>query len=336
LLRSDGRPLQDTDRVLLMLHGTFSRSTRDLNGLGPSFHKWAQQHYGAILAFDHWTLSKSPEQNAEMLWRQLRELKLHEMKQNAALPPLDVITHSRGGLVARAFVELLADASEQRPGTKGMVRNVAFIGTPNCGTNLANPAHFGAAADMLVNLVHIDPLGLYGRLSALLARMAASMTAEALIRQIPGLWAQNPRSMHEDGFLGRLQATAALPQGVTYSAVAANYEPGGEMNVMKLLKSAGDEVLDAFYKGWNDLVVDTSHVWSVDCQPPGADCAPISPRLKPSNLLVFTPAGTLYDKLRSDKSFKGTQLIRRTGAHHTNLMQLEETRNFLMEKFGAG
>jgi hypothetical protein len=125
------KPGQD-DRVLLIIHGTFSKTESPVVGLGKEFFEWAYKQYRGVIGFDHWTLSKTPEDNARMLWDRL-DPRLRSGRR------LDIITHSRGGLVARAFVELLRHGAA--------VRRVVFVGTPNAGTNLANPENWGRVAD---------------------------------------------------------------------------------------------------------------------------------------------------------------------------------------------
>jgi hypothetical protein len=284
-----------TDRVLLFIHGTFSQTSVPVTGWSPDFLAWAARQYRAVLGFDHWTLSLTPEENAELLWDSL----------DPALRAghrLDIITHSRGGLVARAFVELL-DHGEA-------VRRVIFVGTPNAGTNLANPRYWGAAADVLINLAPISAP--FAKLSGLLARLLIAR-AEG---RIPGLQAQNPSAVGAGDFLGRIQGVGKLPRGVTYSAVAASFEPEpGGFDPKRLLAQVGDAGLDAFYGHPNDLVVDTGSVWSVDAKPDYdlGTASPLVPRI-----LLFNPEG------------KGVgQIVRRRGVHHNNLFAMPETMAFL-------
>src|SRR3954454_22068763 len=59
-------------RALVLVHGTFSRTASPVDGFGADFIGWARQHYRVVLGFDHWTLSKSPEENAAQLADELR------------------------------------------------------------------------------------------------------------------------------------------------------------------------------------------------------------------------------------------------------------------------
>ncbi|CBE69122.1 MAG: CHAT domain-containing protein [Candidatus Methylomirabilis oxygeniifera] len=298
----DGAPAPgQTDRVLLIIHGTFSKTESPINGLGEQFLDWARQQYRGVIGYNHWTLSKSPEDNAKELWERL-DPRLRTGHR------LDIITHSRGGLVARALIEL--------GNHDDAVRRLVFVGTPNSGTDLANPDNWGRAADVLINLAHADPTGFYGRLSGLFVQLLV----RGAVKAIPGLHAQNPTAQGTSDFLRRLQSPAPLPKNVSYAAIAANYEPErDEFNLKRLLSEAGDATIDAFFGDPNDLVVDTAHVWSVDATPNLETVGPVIPAHR---ILIFnpdpkvpTPPGVLVHSM--------------SGVHHTNLFTWPQTRDFL-------
>jgi CHAT domain-containing protein len=301
------RPGQ-VDRVLFIIHGTFSKTESPVQGLGKEFLEWACGKYRRVIGWDHWTLSKTPEDNARELRQRLDPALLSNHR-------LDIITHSRGGLVARAFIELLGHGEA--------VRRVVFVGTPNAGTNLANPKNWGRAADVLVNLVHLDPTGLYGKLSGFLVHVLTQGAVSEAVKQIPGLQAQNPEARGNKEFLGRLQKPGALPPGVTYAAVAANYEPDrDEFNLKRLQTEALDTAVDAFYGDPNDLVVDTAHVWAVDAEPTLAATGPVIPA---ERVLLFNPDPKVT-------SPPGVQIEQLSGVHHTNLFTWAPTRQFLQQQ----
>jgi hypothetical protein len=295
----DGAALPgQTDRVLLFIHGTFSQTSVPVADFSPGFLAWAGRTYRAVLGFDHWTLSLTPEENAKLLW-ELLDPSLRAGHR------LDIVTHSRGGLVARAFVELLGHGEA--------VRRVIFVGTPNAGTNLANPKNWGTVADVLVNLA---PKGApFAKLSGLLARLLIA-GAEG---RIPGLQAQNPSASGSNDFLGRLQRPTTLPEGVSYAAVAASFEPEpGGFNPRQLLERVEDVGADAFYGHANDLVVDTGSVWSVDAEP-DYTLTTESPVVR--RVLLFNPEG------------RGVgQVVRKGGVHHNNLFAMPETMAFLQSE----
>ena len=93
-----------SDRSLLFLHGTFSNAASAYGSLANSnFFDRAKALYGdRIFAFNHFTVSRTPEENARMLLEGLPD-------QHTTF---DVITHSRGGLVLRNLVERLLAMTE--------------------------------------------------------------------------------------------------------------------------------------------------------------------------------------------------------------------------------
>ncbi len=289
------------DRVLLLIHGTFSKTASPVEGFGPSFLGWARERYRAVLGLDHWTLSKTPLENAKMLVEQLRILEPNLLEGRR----LDIITHSRGGLVARAFTKLLGGAPA--------VRNLIFLGTPNCGTDLANPKNWGALADTLVNLTGVDHAELFGRLAALLARLAI-MSGE---KKIPGILAQNPlMAADPDSFLHLLQKSNAGAGGVRHGVITAEFEPAPLIPNLKGLwqaaKAAGvDTTLDHFFADANDLVVNTAHVWCIE---QGSDQrAKLPAFLDADRVLAFLPSNStlnLPGKVQAEIAL---------GVHHCNL-----------------
>ncbi|HEY85265.1 MAG TPA: CHAT domain-containing protein, partial [Chloroflexi bacterium] len=318
-----GNASATTDRTLLIIHGTFSKSASPVNGLKGDFLDWAMRHYQTVIAFDHWTLSKSPEENAKHLWQLLPP----NLRKGSS--KLDIVTHSRGGLIARAFVEL--------PRHHRLVNKVVFVCTPNSGTSLASPANWGRAADSLINMVHLDNLGMFGRLSGFLARLSALGTGveafyDKLLRQIPGLAAQNPQSLGPRDFLGRLQRGEGPPAGVSYAAIAANYEaPPREINIHSLskkesLKTKGeksaDTALDPIFGASNDLIVDTAHVWAVDLLPNEAMGNTAPAWLPGQRLLIYTPDRAMPTPANAAIQYKA-------GVHHTNVFLHPETHRFL-------
>jgi CHAT domain-containing protein len=291
------------DRALLLIHGTLSKTAVPVDGFGPEFFKWARGKYSQVLGFDHWTLSKSPEENAQMLLECLRASSPHLLKGRR----LDILAHSRGGLVARALCDLL----DQR----GAVGNLVFLGTPNCGTDLGNPKRWGTLADVLVNMSGVTHAELFGRLAGLLARLAADKVVDG----VPGLLAQNPEEVTRKGsFLCRLQHAAARSTKVKYGIICAEFEPTALVpNLRMLVKSAADAGLDlaadAFFGGANDLVVNTSHGWSIGATPDQV-LKGFPKWIDPRRVLLFTPPHT-------DLRVPGDITIEAAlGVHHINLL----------------
>src|SRR5208283_5185534 len=94
----------------------------------------AAKHYDQILAFDHPTLSVSPMLNALDLARRL----------DGSKADIDVVCHSRGGLVTRWWLEAF-----DRPIGK---RRAVLVGAPLEGTNLAAPPRLRYVLSWFSNL----------------------------------------------------------------------------------------------------------------------------------------------------------------------------------------
>jgi len=250
-----------------------------------------------VLAYDHPTLSVSPSLNAFDLAASLRP----------APARIDVVCHSRGGLVGRAFCLDHADA----------VRNLIFLGTPNCGTDLANPCNWGSFADLLVNMTGIDSAELFGRMAGLLAQLAAA----GVVSDVPGLLAQSPEAASTDGsFLNRLQKANFDHQRIRYGVVCSEFEPATLVpNLKKIVKAAADasldKAVDALFAGANDLVVNTPYAWGIGRGPKELTSLPLF--LPKNRVLVYRPptvAGAnefaLPDGVLTEEAL---------GVHHCNL-----------------
>jgi hypothetical protein len=89
------RAFNVSGRALLFLHGTFSHAASAFKSLADTgFFSQVKPIYGdRIYAFNHFSVSKTPEENARELLAGLPDGEF----------PFDVITHSRGGLVLRCL-----------------------------------------------------------------------------------------------------------------------------------------------------------------------------------------------------------------------------------------
>ena len=148
-----GLPTDRAARVLLLVHGTFSSTTGAFGALAVTpgaegFVDTVVSAYDAVLGFDHRTLSVDPERNARDL---LALLEPHDGEL-----VIDVITHSRGGLVTRSFVETVLPGS----GLRATVDSIVFVASTNGGTHLADPARWHDLVDLYTNLVMATSAGL--------------------------------------------------------------------------------------------------------------------------------------------------------------------------------
>ena len=167
-------------KILLFVHGTFSNNDNlieEINqtGMGKKFLADAGQQYGQVLAFDHYTLSRSPILNALDLARKFAA-------SNAAV---DAVCHSGGGLVTRWFCEVM----DQAPNRK---RRAVLVGRPIGGTSLAAPDKLRGALNLLTNIGSKlgEGLSLVPFLQAAGAATKVPLI-DAGVAMVPGLSAQS-------------------------------------------------------------------------------------------------------------------------------------------------
>lgn len=252
-------------RILLFIHGTFSNNEMYLSELSQTpegkdllAKVQSKQRYDQVLAFDHPTLSVSPVLNAMDLGRIFR----------GSEADVDVICHSRGGLVTRWWFETYDTRA------KGKSRAV-LVGSPLAGTSLASAPRLRSAINLLTNVAKVVEKGtglasatfpiltvVTGLLRVLVsAGTVAGKTPilDAAVALIPGLSAQALVANNEE--LNRLNQ--GLPAKPTYFAVQSNFQPTAPgwafwkyfVHIGERLKDWGaDMVFDAP----NDLVVDTA------------------------------------------------------------------------------
>lgn len=246
---ADLASLSATARNLLFLHGTFSNTTAAFNGLatttgsnGKTLFEELQELYGnRIYGFDHFTLSRTPEENVRLLLEALPD----------RTTTFDVITHSRGGLVLRHLVErrerfgALAD--------RFVVGRAVLVASPNGGTPLASPDHVTQYTNWLSNVLELFPANPFATGVEFVSE-ALSWIARRLIGSLPGL-----ASMDNNGEIIQALQAAPSPPVQAYSALVANFEPDAG-----LLQRIIDAGADLFFPTANDLVVPTEGGWRVD------------------------------------------------------------------------
>jgi hypothetical protein len=248
-----------TGRLLLLIHGTFSDSetlVRNIgeNPQGADFFDWARGHYSHILTFDHPTLSVSPMLNARALALALGETRA----------AIDVICHSRGGLVTRWWL----DAFDRAPPQK---RRVVFVGSPLAGTGLAAPTNIRGSLSLLSNIgaalgaaTAAVPFltvltGVFRVVTSVTSLAAKTPAVDAAIALVPGLAAQSRSGDNPELISLRQGACSAAGR---YFAVQSNFESEQHgWRFWKYFRQLGDQATDALtdlvFEGHNDLVVDT-------------------------------------------------------------------------------
>jgi pimeloyl-ACP methyl ester carboxylesterase len=247
----------ESGKILLFVHGTFSNNDNliaEINETpdGQKFLTDAERSYAQVLAFDHFTVSRSPILNALELAR----------KFAASAASVDIVCHSRGGLVTRWFCEVLDQAPNR-------TRRAVLVGSPIAGTSLAAPDKLRSTLNLFTNLgaalgegLSLVPfLSAAGAIMKLAFSVAGAATKVPLIdagvAMIPGLCAQS-RILNNNELKALLWPPKQLPQ---YHAVTSTFRPpavGWEFwkvfcDWTQLASTAEDRIFPAA----NDLVVDT-------------------------------------------------------------------------------
>jgi hypothetical protein len=244
-------PLSSTDPVnwdrlrggrgLLFLHGTFSSAADAFHALPAETVERLRQHYdGRLLAFNHPSVHQSPPENIARLLDEL-----------PAGLELDIVTHSRGGLVGR---ELIRQAAEQ-PGRQLRIGKAVLVAAPNRGTPLANGDHWIDMLDRYTNLIAQAPdtsftLLLEGVLTFV------KIVGHAGLDALPGLKAMLPDGEYLRGL------NANPPSTTRYHALVADYQPNDAGWINRFYKRVQDKLVDGLFAEPNDGVVPTSGGYS--------------------------------------------------------------------------
>ncbi|MFL5800729.1 MAG: esterase/lipase family protein, partial [Roseiflexaceae bacterium] len=117
-------------RVLLFIHG-FASSVAGSHA--SQVLPELAQGYDAVIGYDHPTIAPDPLENA----RELLAMVPDDLRLS-----VDILAHSRGGLVARSLIELADPAAQFTP------HRLITHGTPHGGTRLADPERW----DRLISL----------------------------------------------------------------------------------------------------------------------------------------------------------------------------------------
>ncbi len=235
-------------RGLLLVHGTFSTPQGGFGGLPQATMAELHERYdGRVAAFEHHSVSVTPKENSDFL---------------ASLVPagdaveVDVVTHSRGGLVGR---EIASAAALD-------VRGLVMVASPNAGTVLADREHLSDLLDRITDLAQFVPdNGVTDTIGLLLA--VVKQLAVGAVGGLDGLMSMNPEEPYLAELNGRPAPAASL------RAVAADYEPPSNAPLARVARDGATDLV--FAKADNDLVVPTLGSWDVD----GSAGFPIEDRL---------------------------------------------------------
>ena len=245
----------EAGRALLFVHGTFSSSHAGFGTMPDATLTELHKRYGGrVLAFDHPTVATTPAENIAWLANRLRDAGVHL--------EVDIVCHSRGGLVGRVITE--------RPdlGTSHGVLSVGrmvMVATPNAGTALADVKNLEHLLNRFTNLLQFVPdNGVTDVLDILLA--VIKQVAAGIAEGLDGLMAMNPQGKFLTEQLNRPDQTDA-----TYFAAASNFEPPQGSKLLRIARNVGTDYV--FADVHNDLVVPTDGVFTLpgDAKFPVAD-----------------------------------------------------------------
>jgi pimeloyl-ACP methyl ester carboxylesterase len=267
------KPVKD-GHILLFIHGTFSKNEMYLEELAKTregkelLNKiQSKKNYRQVLAFDHATLALSPVLNAMDLARIFVDCRAD----------IDVICHSRGGLVTRWWLERYDSRA------RGISRAV-LVGSPLAGTSLASAPRLRAAVNLLTNVARVleksgdlaaTTFPIFTVITGLLRVIASAGTIaahtpvfDAAVALIPGLLGQAMVSNNEE--LNRLNRDCSTAPN--YFAVRSDFkpdDPGWEFwkYFVNIGERAKDWAADLVFEEANDLVVDTASM-TVLAKPP--------------------------------------------------------------------
>ena len=232
------------ERSLLFIHGTFSNAASAYRDLADSdFFDRVKDTYGdRIFAFDHFSLSRTPEENARMLLEALPE-QTHDLRRHHAFA-----RRSRAAQPGRARASSSAISSR-----RFKLGRAVLVASPNEGTPLATPKRWDDTVGWIANLLELFPDNPFTTGAAFVANGLVWLANHAS-GDLPGL-----HSMDGDGDLIAAIQGPPGPPADAYSALVANYQPTDEM--LQRLLDAG---IDQFFGSANDLVVPSEGGWRID------------------------------------------------------------------------
>lgn len=228
-------------RALLFVHGTFSTAEAAFRGLAAeTLGALAARYANRLFAFDHPTLSVDPEANTRWFFSQL--------PAGLALD-VDIVCHSRGGLVSRCLGGLSAQFGVDP--VRFRVQRLVLAGVPNQGTLLAHPDHMVEFLDRMTSALNLFPDNFVSDvLEGILT--VVKVIGHAGLKVLDGLAAMKPGNQ----FLTALDQSP-IP-GCTVYGVGADFEPSG-VGLGAAFCTAADSLIDrVFENDPNDLVVPTN------------------------------------------------------------------------------
>ena len=236
--------------ALLFVHGTFSTAHGGFMQLPKSVMQELSDKYGGrVFAYNHFSLSDDPQTNATKFFALMRAA--------GATLNVDIICHSRGGLVSRALAERAVGSDVTD--AEFRVGSVVFVGTPNAGTLLAQPDHMMSMIDRYTTALNVLPTGPVEEILEAIVT-TVKIVAHAAMKALDGLMSMNPVGDYLKG------VNVAGDNGTKYFAICANFEPNTPETAplrTVIKQKIGDALVDRIFKDApNDLVVPTAGVFT--------------------------------------------------------------------------
>ncbi len=252
-------------RSLWFVHGTFATSHGTFSVLPEAMLAALSAAYGGrVAALDHHTLGLTPLENVAAL---------KAMMPAGLQLDVDLVCHSRGGLVSRAL------AGQSDADTPFNVRRLVHVATPNHGTALATPSNLVAFIDRITTIANLAPDGVLDAAAGVLTSVlvVVKVIAKYGVTAIPGL-----ESMDADGDF--LASFNAAPVAAEQYAIAADFTPA--QGLWSLTAKAAENLLvDRVFGGAaNDLVVPTAGVYEGSA---GVDIPPGRRVVLPTSRAVY-------------------------------------------------
>lgn len=228
-------------RSLWFVHGTFVNTPSAFRAFPTDVLAALSAAYGGrVAALDHHTLGLSPIENADLA---------RELVPDGLELEVDIVCHSRGGLVSRALAGQGTDPVFN-------VRRIVHVASANHGTALATPTNLVPLIDRITTMVNLLPDGPATLVEAALTSVlvVVKIIAKYGLAGIPGLAAMDSAGEFLTGFNG-------TELSVEQYGVAADFSPSGGWRAMTLRNLQNVAVDRVFGTAANDLVVPTAGVY---------------------------------------------------------------------------
>lgn len=219
-------------RVLLLIHGIFSKTSAAFEGLVPSYDGFKDIYGDNIIAYDHFTLSKTTKENARNLINQLPKG-----------TTVDIVCHSRGAGVTRFLVENAANRKILKDNHID-IGKVCFVAGACEGSPLATKEAADSLFKLLAQMMVLSGWNTQPWVKALGLVIRAMVSG---VQQFPGVLSMNPGGAEVKTLSGS-KSTAAQ----RYCYIRANFDPSN-----LIARFADEAIIDkrVFKGAANDCIV---------------------------------------------------------------------------------